>query len=75
MDGLESTVSFADQASIQVVDAGDEDLDRSLKDTPNHTMAALDLETTVIQQQALEPDTLARWCRAHQLEQRTEGLR
>src|ERR1700752_2719855 len=67
-DGLESTDSTAVEASIRIVDVGDNDL----VDEPTSALlqlAASDIDTTVVQQQSLEPDTIARWRRAHEIEE------
>jgi hypothetical protein len=75
LDGLESTDSTAVEASIQIVDVGDEDLmDTTTTNDSLQQLAASDINTTVIQQQGLEPDILACWCRAHEIEEHPGGI-
>jgi hypothetical protein len=58
--GLESTDSTAVEASIQIVDVGDDNLvSKDITDDSLQQLAASNIDTMVIQQQGLEPDALA----------------
>jgi hypothetical protein len=57
------------------MDVGDNNLvDANTTDNLPQQLAASNIDTTVIQQQGWEPDTLACWCRAHEITKHPRGI-